>query len=88
VSVIAIGEAAIPALHAAALEPDAFQTITLRQMIPSWELLVGSEGTFDQTVNMVHGVLRHYDLPDLIQMVGKERVVIEQPVNGMGVKVE
>jgi hypothetical protein len=33
-------------------------------------------------------VLRHYDLPDLIQMVGKERVVIEQPVNGMGVKVE
>jgi len=88
VSVIAIGEAAIPALHAAALERDAFQTITLRQMIPSWESLVGAEGTFDQAVNMVHGVLRHYDLPDLIQMVGKERVVIEQPVNGMGVKVE
>lgn len=88
VSVIAIGEAAIPALHAAALERDAFQTITLRQMIPGWESLVGAEGTFDQTVNMVHGVLRHYDLPDLIQMVGKERVVIEQPVNGMGVKVE
>jgi dienelactone hydrolase len=88
VSVIAIGEAALPALHAAALERDVFQTITLRQMIPSWESLVGAEGTFDQAVNMVHGVLRHYDLPDLIQMVGKERVVIEQPVNGMGVKVE
>ncbi|HBJ82374.1 MAG TPA: hypothetical protein DDZ88_00550 [Verrucomicrobiales bacterium] len=88
VSLIAIGEAAIPALHAAALERDVFQTITLRQMIPSWESLVGADGTFDQTVNMVHGVLRHYDLPDLIQMVGKERVVIEQPVNGMGVKVE
>jgi dienelactone hydrolase len=88
VSLIAIGEAAIPALHAAALERDAFQTITLRQMIPSWESLVGAEGTFDQTVNMVHGVLRHYDLPDLIQMVGKERVRIEQPVDGMGVKVE
>ncbi|MDP1590030.1 MAG: hypothetical protein Q8M07_19915 [Prosthecobacter sp.] len=88
VSLIAIGEAAIPALHAAALERDVFQTITLRQMIPSWESLVGADGTFDQTVNMVHGVLRHYDLPDLIQFVGKERVVIEQPVNGMGVKVE
>lgn len=88
VSLIAIGEAAIPALHAAALERDAFQTITLRQMIPSWESLVGADGTFDQTVNMVHGVLRHYDLPDLIQLVGKERVVIEQPVNGMGLKVE
>jgi dienelactone hydrolase len=88
VSVIAIGEAAIPVLHAAALQRDAFQTITLRQMIPSWESLVGEEGTFDQTVNMVHGVLRHYDLPDLIQMVGKQRVRIEQPVDGMGVKVE
>ena len=88
VSVIAIGEAALPALHAAALERDVFQTITLRQMIPSWESLVGAEGTFDQAVNMVHGVLRHYDLPDLIQMVGKERVRIEQPVDGMGVKVE
>jgi dienelactone hydrolase len=63
VRVIAIGEAAIPALHAATLERDAFQTITLRQMIPSWESLVGAEGTFDQTVNMVHGVLRTTTCP-------------------------
>jgi hypothetical protein len=88
VSLIAIGEAAIPALHAAALEPDAFQTLTLRRMIPSWESLVGAEGTHDQTVNMVHGVLKHYDLPELIRLVGKERVVIEQPVNGMGTGLE
>ena len=83
-SVIAIGEAAIPALHAAALERDAFTQITLRRMITSYESLAGAEETFDQTVNLIHGVLRHYDLPDLLQLVGKERVVIEQPVDGMG----
>ena len=83
-SVIAIGEAAIPALHAAALDRDAFTQITLRRMITTYESLVGAEETFDQTVNLIHGVLRHYDLPDLVQLVGKERVVIEQPVDGMG----
>jgi len=86
VSLIAIGEAAIPALHAAALERDAFAKITLRRMIASYEMLVGADETFDQLANMVHGVLRHYDLPDLIQLAGKERIVIEQTVNGMGLE--
>ena len=84
VSLIATGEAAIPALHTAALEPDAFTKITLRRMITSYGSLVGEGETFDQTVNMVHGVLRHYDLPDLIRLIGNERVCIEEPVNGMG----
>jgi dienelactone hydrolase len=84
VSLIATGEAAIPALHAAALEPDAFTKITQRRMITSYESLVGEGETFDQTVNMIHGVLRHYDLPDLIRLIGNERVRIEEPVNGMG----
>ncbi|MCC6509233.1 MAG: hypothetical protein IT423_09010, partial [Pirellulaceae bacterium] len=88
ISLIAVGEAAIPALHAAALEPDEFQKITLRQMLPSWESLVGADGTVDQTVNMVHGVLKHYDLPELIRLVGQDRVLIEQPIDGLGAKLE
>jgi dienelactone hydrolase len=83
-SLIAIGEAAIPALHAAALERDTFSKITLRRMITSYESLVGADETFDQMVNLIHGVLRHYDLPDLIQLAGNERVVIEESVDGMG----
>jgi hypothetical protein len=35
-------------------------------------------------VNLVHGVLRHYDLPDLVEMAGANRVEIEDPVDGMG----
>jgi hypothetical protein len=87
IDLIATGEAAISALHAAALEPDAFQKITLRRMIRSYETLVSEGETHDQTVNLVHGILRHYDLPDLIQLVGKERITLEQPVDGMGAKI-
>lgn len=81
---IAIGEATIPALHAAALDRDAFQSVTLRQMIPSWESLVKATETFDQSVNIVHAALRHYDLPDLVDMVGRGKVTVLDPVDGMG----
>ena len=57
VHLIAIGEATIPALHAAALDRDTYQSITLRQMIPSWESLVNATETFDQSVNIVHAVV-------------------------------
>ena len=80
----AIGEAAIPALHGAALSSEAFATVTLRKMISAWEPLVGAVETFDQSVSMVHGALRHYDLPDLVEMAGRDRVTIEDPVDGMG----
>lgn len=81
---IAIGEAAIPALHAAALKPDRFSKIALRGMIPSWESLVSAPETHDQTVNLVHGALRHYDLPDLVELAGRDKVAVEAPVDGMG----
>ncbi len=71
VHLLAIGEAAIPALHAAALDRAAYKSTTLQEMIPSWESLVGATEAVDQSVNTVHGVLRRYDLPDLRRMIGK-----------------
>lgn len=83
----AVGQAAVPALHAAALRPEAFSSVTLRRMIPSWESLVGAPETLEQTANMVHGVLRHYDLPDLIALAGTGNVSLEEPVDGMGKRI-
>jgi hypothetical protein len=62
--------------------------VKLRGMIPSWESLAGSPETHDQMVNLVHGVLRHYDLPDLIELAGRDKVKVEAPVDGMGKVVE
>jgi hypothetical protein len=82
---IAIGEAAIPALHAAALDPDSFRTVTLRQMLRSWEDLASATESRNQAVNVVHGALRHYDLPDLIEMAGASKVKVVEPANPLGV---
>ncbi|MHC4877198.1 MAG: alpha/beta hydrolase family protein [Planctomycetota bacterium] len=84
---VATGEAAVPALHAAALQTGtatAFETITLRGMISSWEDVVRATDNHDQLVNAVHGALRHYDLPDLVDLVGRQRVLVDAPVNAVG----
>ena len=87
IELIAIGEAAIPALHGAALNPEAFASVTLRRMIPSWETVVTSPETFDQSVNVVHGALRHYDLADLVSLVGQEKVKLIEPLDVMGKEI-
>mgnify|MGYP002622290156 CR=1 FL=1 len=82
--VIAIGEAAIPALHAAAIEPERFESIHLRRMIRSWADVVAAPVSHNQLVNTVHGALRHYDLPDLIELAGKDRVEVLEAVDPTG----
>ncbi|MBL9151432.1 MAG: hypothetical protein JNK37_03060 [Verrucomicrobiales bacterium] len=82
---VASGEAAIPALHAAALDGAPFADVRLTGMLPDWESLVGAGETHNQFVNIVHGALRHYDLPDLVPLAGgPERVEISDPVGAMG----
>lgn len=72
VELIAVGEAAIPALHAAALSPERFHHVRLKQMIRSWTHVVSAPEHYNQLVNAVHGVLRHYDLPDLVKLTSAE----------------
>ncbi len=81
---VAIGEAAIPALHAAALDPDLFRTVTLRHMLRTWEELTAATESRDQAVNVVHGALPHYDLPNLIEMTGATKVKVLEPANALG----
>ena len=66
--------AGIVALHAAALRPDLFASVTLRGCPESWESIVRDPrpaGLLDTTV---HGVLETYDLPDLVPLAGTDRV--------------
>jgi hypothetical protein len=84
VHLVASGEAAIPALHAAALDPNLFASVRLRNMIPSWADMVRAPDNHNQAVNVVHGALTYYDLPDLIELAGTEKVRIEEPLDAMG----
>ncbi len=78
IQLIATGEAAIPALHAAALEPSRFESVHLKRMIRSWAEIVAVLECVNQLVNTVHGALRHYDLPDLVELTGESLVRIEE----------
>ena len=84
IRLIATGEAAVPALHAAALDPSRFESVRLQRMIRSWADVVAAPISHDQLVNAVHGALRHYDLPDLGELVGGEKISIEEPVDLLG----
>ena len=67
---VATGEAAIPALHAAALEPELFGKVRLSGMIDSWTEVVETPLARHQQANLVFGALRDYDLPMLRKVLG------------------
>ncbi len=87
-SVIATGEAAIAALHAVALHPGQFGGVSLHGMLASWETIVSSTQSHNQSVNVVHGALTKYDLPNLIELTSQSQVKLIDPVNAMNTEVQ
>ncbi|MEQ1830339.1 MAG: acetylxylan esterase [Pirellula sp.] len=69
VHLIAVGPTGVAALHAAALNPDLFTTVTLRDSPRSWSEMTGSAEGAKWLTTTVHDALRTYDLPDLMQML-------------------
>jgi hypothetical protein len=83
VNLIAVGNVGIPALHAAALEPDLFGPVRLVRSLRSWSNVVEFGRSYNQQVNAVHGALITYDLPDLAGTLG-DKLIIEEPLNALG----
>jgi len=84
VHLIAIGEVGPPALHAMALEPGLFDTLTLQRSLFSWSNVVHTPVTKGALINVVHGVLKTYDLPDLVSLIGIDRIVFKEPIDAKG----
>jgi len=87
VDLVAVGNAGIPALHAAALEPRLFASVRIARALSSWTDVIAAGRHRDQLVNAVHGALAVYDLPDLAAMLG-EKLRIEDPVDARGAPVK
>jgi cephalosporin-C deacetylase-like acetyl esterase len=83
VDVVAVGRVCVPALHAAALEPELFGSVRLVRGLVSWADVVERGQSRGQLANVVQGALGEYDLPDLAKTLGA-RLTIEQPVNALG----
>ena len=83
VRLVAIAHAAVPAAHAAALEPDLFESVTLGRSLRSWQDVLRTRQPTEQLQNTVHAALTVYDLTDLAAVIGR-KLTIAQPVDGQG----
>ena len=79
---IAVEEAGIPALHAAAVAPGAFASVRLVKTLDSWQRVFDVPVPWRQLESVVHGALRSYDLPDLASLAPHVSVV--DPVDAAG----
>ena len=77
VHLVGVGRAGIPALHAAALGGDLFESLTLRDTPASWSDIVGQPVPSGQMASTVHGALGVYDLPDLVRAMSPKKVTLE-----------
>jgi len=83
IELIAAGNVTIPALHAAALEPELFGSVRLTGLLSSWSNVIDSGLSNNQQVNAVHGALTTYDLPDLASALG-EKLIVKEPLDALG----
>jgi hypothetical protein len=80
VELVAVGPAVPAALHAAALEANLFWHTTLQGGLNAWEELLEHPLAENQLVNVVHGALRTYDLPDLVKSLPAGHVTVNDPL--------
>ncbi len=80
IDVTGIGEAAPAVLHAAFVEQDMFDSVRLERMVTSWADVVRTPRSRNQLVNTVHGALRVYDLPDLVNSLPDDAVSVIDPM--------
>lgn len=73
----------LAALHAAALDTN-LQSVTLEGALLSWSNVVRTPISYNQLTNVVPGVLKHYDLPELATMIAPRPLTVRNPVDAQG----
>jgi dienelactone hydrolase len=76
IRLIAVGQAGVPALHAAAVDSDLFQAVKLVHPLRSWSAgVIHTRLTQVPMSQIVHGALITYDLPDLAAVLGTKLTI-------------
>ena len=79
-SIVAVGNTGPVALHAAALD-DRVASLTLERSLVSWGNVVQNPISVNQLTNVVPGVLRDYDLPELAATLAPRRLNVRDAVD-------
>ena len=77
VHLVGIGNASTVALHAAALEPELFSSVTLGETPFSWASLIGNPVPRGALTQTIHGALQYYDIPDLVKLIAPSELKIQ-----------
>jgi cephalosporin-C deacetylase-like acetyl esterase len=83
----AAGPMGIVLLHAAVLEPR-ISSIAIDRTLVSYRNAIEVPVTRDLAQSVIPGVLRHYDLDDLVMAVEPRSVAISNPIDGAGKAVD
>jgi len=84
IHLMSIGRTGPAALHAAALEPQLFTTVTLKNSLVSWADVVDPPTAVNQFQNLVFGSQKVYDLPDLVGTLARDKLIVIDPLNAAG----
>lgn len=91
VELAAVGYLGASALHAAALEPELFSAVKLVRPLVSWTNGVELGYNKIPLVNLVHGALEVYDLPELADLVREklaDHFVLEDPRDALNQPIQ
>ena len=87
INLVSKGNPGVPALHAAALQPQLFKSVKITGSLISWSNIIKTGYSYNQPVNMVHGALTTYDLDNLAEVLG-DKLNIENPLDALARPVE
>ena len=60
-----------------------FSSVRISKMLKSWATIINNRLNKNQMPNVIHAALEHYDLPDLVEILGKQ-ITVDHPVNALG----
>ncbi|NQU20220.1 MAG: prolyl oligopeptidase family serine peptidase [Candidatus Nealsonbacteria bacterium] len=84
VHVTSSGRVGPAVLHAAALEPQLFASVEIHGSLNCWSDVVREPMSVGQFENVVHGALKTYDLPDLLNTLPKDKITFGSPRGALG----
>jgi hypothetical protein len=88
VHLVSLGRVGPAALHAAALEPDLFASVTISGCLASWRHVLDTPLAVQQFETVVHGALKCYDLPNLLNSLPQDKVRWSEPMDALGFGVQ
>lgn len=83
IHLIGFDRAGLAVLHAGAMDPNV-KIVEANRAVVSWTDVASTALTTGQFADVVPGVLKSYDLPDLARLIAPRGLIVDDPINSAG----